>query len=98
MSVTRIVKVAILVPSALIPSAIVIFALAESNASLVFTSGVVARRSSVSSKTLRIVDNAPLATPVPPKTSAKPARPPSAALVVRLNVSPREDQCLRVPE
>ena len=45
---------------------------------------------------LKIADNTPLAACVPPRTSAQPARPPSAALVIRFKVSPRESDCMRV--
>src|SRR5829696_254042 len=45
---------------------------------------------------LKIVDKTPLATCVPPSASAHPATPPSAALVIRFKVSPRESDCMRV--
>ena len=77
----------------LLSSAIVIFALAESN-------GPSVDRCSRSVESLAelgaFLDNAPLAACVPPRISAQPATPPSATLVIRLTVSPPRVRCLRV--
>ena len=74
-------------------SVIVIFALAEAN-------GAVIQNGSGSTKSVSAELVGSLKRPdsracVPPRTSAQPARPPSAALVIRLKVSPREsDACV----